>query len=336
MTRKSVTIQIVADRLGISKSTVSRVLSDSPRISLSTKKKVLKAMKDLGYYPNEIARSLANKRTNSIGIVMPSGSPDFYANSFFQESIQGISDVASEQGYDLLLSTNKTSELEVARRFIRSRKVEGIILMRSRINDEAISFLRHAKFPFVLIGTSPEFPDVSSVDNDNMLASYQLAAHIISAGRRRLAFIEGSSTLVYAMMRLEGYEKALADNGLQRNSDYIITEESNGEKGYSQMSQLLDLEMPPDGVMIADDAMCMGIMKSIRERGLRVPDDIAVGSFNDGMFSRFSSPPITSISVCSRTLGEKACHMLIGLVRGEPMEKRIIVRHELLTRGSTE
>lgn len=336
MENKNVTIKDVAELAGVSKSTVSRVLSDSPRISQATKNKVYEAMKELGYHPNEIARSLANSKSNTLGIVMPNGTDEFYSNSFFQESLRGISHIAMEKGYDILISTSKNSELEVAKKFIQSKKVDGIILMRSRVQDETIEFLRRARFPFVLIGSSLEYDDVNVVDNDNFLASYQLTEHIINRGRKKIAFIGGNEASVVTVKRIEGYKKALKIAGLQEINEFIMTDDFQEQNGYNSVEKLFQMKERPDGIIVADDMVCIGVMKKLKELGCKVPEDIAVGAFNDSMFSKYSTPAITSVEVCSMTLGEKAATMLIKLINKENVEQKIIVSHSLLIRESTK
>src|SRR5690625_3510755 len=141
---KQVTADDVAKLAGVSPSTVSRVISNNPRISEATRKKVLKCMDELGYYPNANARSLALKKTGTIGIIIPTTSEDYFSNPFFTESIRGIIKGASNSGYDLLLSTNteKGEELKTIQKFIKGSKVDGVILMTNKVNDECIKYLQ--------------------------------------------------------------------------------------------------------------------------------------------------------------------------------------------------
>lgn len=333
---KSITIKEVAELSNVSKSTVSRVLSNSPKISQKTKDKVYEAMKTLGYHPNEIARSLANSKTNTIGIVMPLGSKDFYSNTFFQESLRGISHIAIENGYDILISTSKISEIEVASRFIQSKKVDGIILMRSKIKDETIEFLKNSNFPFVLIGSCLESDSIFTVDNDNFLASYELTKHILDTGRKKIAFIGGSKDSIVTIKRLQGYKEALKDYDLKENKNYIYMGDFEEEKGYDSMGRILELEDKPDALIVADDLMCMGAIKKAKEKNKNIPKDIAIASFNESSFLKYSIPSITAVEVCSITLGEAACDMLIKIIEKHKIENKKIIKHNLLIRESTQ
>lgn len=184
---KSITIKDVAQKAGVSPSTVSRVISNDTRISENTKKKVIKVMQELNYYPNSIARRLANKKTDTIGVVMPYGTEDILMNPFFQESLRGISIVSSEKCYDILISTSHKNEdeIDILKCLIKGNKVDGLILTRSNEHDEAIKYLRDNKFPFVLIGSCLEYDDIPSVDNDNEKASYELTSYLIEKGRKK-------------------------------------------------------------------------------------------------------------------------------------------------------
>ncbi|MEJ6952617.1 LacI family DNA-binding transcriptional regulator, partial [Natronospora cellulosivora (SeqCode)] len=178
---KNVTIKDVAKKAGVSPSTVSRVLSDSNRISPKTKEKVRRVMKEIGYHQNAIARSLVTQKTNSIALVMARPTQEAFANPFFSMVIQGISKIAQKKHYSLVLSSNSDyiEEQEETLKLIRNRKVDGVILMASRNNDNLIKELLDLAFPFVLIGRSPEYDRIPIVNNDNIKAAYDMTSYLI-------------------------------------------------------------------------------------------------------------------------------------------------------------
>jgi DNA-binding LacI/PurR family transcriptional regulator len=333
--KKNVTIKTVAKEAGVSPSTVSRVISNSPRISLKTKEKVFKIMDELGYHPNAIARSLAINETKTIGLVIPCSSEDFYMNSFFQESLRGIAHIANTKGYDLLISSSNENEIDVVKRFINSKKVDGIILMRSSLKDESIRYLRKREFPFVLIGTCMEYNDIYEVDTDNFLASYDLTKHLIQRNCKKIAFIGGEHNSIVTIKRLEGYKKAMENFNLRLYDEFIITDKFSEEKGYNSMQKLLDLNIIPDGIIITDDLMCAGAIKKLQEKNLKVPKDVLIAAFNDGIFTKYSNPPITSIKIHSSKLGERACEVLFDIMHNNNVDKRNIINYELIMRAST-
>ena len=161
-----ITVKDVALKAKVSPSTVSRVISNHPKISLETKQRVLKIMDEMGYYPNAIARSLASRKTGSIGVILPNRSEDLLLNPFFTEALRGILKGASVASYDILLSssTDKSNELDIVKTFIRSSKVDGIILMSSKVDDEVQKYLAELEFPFSLIGSPYGDKDFSHTD----------------------------------------------------------------------------------------------------------------------------------------------------------------------------
>ena len=186
------TVKDVALKAKVSPSTVSRVISNHPKISEETRKRVLKVMDDLGYYPNAIARSLASKKTGTLGVILPNRSEDLLLNPFFPEALRGIIKGAASASYDVLLSssTEGKSELEIVKTFIRSSKVDGIILMSSKVNDECQEYLSSIGFPFSLIGSPYDHKEkVNHVDNDNYMAAYELTTYLSMIGRKRIALI---------------------------------------------------------------------------------------------------------------------------------------------------
>jgi DNA-binding LacI/PurR family transcriptional regulator len=336
LSNKQIKIRDVAMAAGVSESTVSRVLSGNKRISEKTRQKVMKIVDEMGYRPNAIATSLARNRSNSIGIVIPDSDNEFYSTTFFQEALRGISTVVSDNGYDVLISSGRPDEVTALKELVARRKVDGVILMRSHIKDQSIRFLHESKFPFVLIGTSVEYDDVYSVDNDNFGAAFELTKHILGQNRRNIAFIGGGSNFVYTMERLRGYEKCIESNGAELRKEYVRLDIDTVRKAYEAMSELLQLKRRPDAVIITDDTVCAGIMDSIRQNKLNIPDDIAVASFNDSLYNRLSIPPITSISVNSIELGRKAAETICRILSGDSVDiKKIRVDFRLLARDST-
>lgn len=337
MVERKISIKDVARAAGVSESTVSRVLAGNPKISEETARRVLAIVKEIGYRPNAIAKSLAKNRSNSIGIVIPDADNEFYSTSFFQEALRGISTVVSDNGYDILLSSGKPSEYQAIKNLVESRKVDGIILMRSHKDDKSIKFLYENGFPFVLIGSCKDYHDIYTIDNDNFGAAFELTKHLLSQGLENIAFIGGQSNFIYSMERLEGYSKCMEEAGILLNEDYIKLNVSTGRSAYRAMGELLKLSKHPDAVIITDDAVCAGIMDSIRENNLNIPYDIAVACFNDSLYNKLSIPPITSISVNSVELGKKAAEIICTNLSGNfYRDKSVKVDFKLLIRHSTQ
>ncbi|MBO8156243.1 MAG: LacI family DNA-binding transcriptional regulator [Bacillaceae bacterium] len=335
-----VTIKDVAKKANVAPSTVSRVLSNSPRISEDTKKRVRKAMKELGYHPNVNARSLAIRSAQALGLVMPHSADKALQNPFFPEVMRGISSIAHELHYSLNISTGESEEeiFEGIQRMIHGGRVDGLILLYSRVGDRVMEFLVKENFPFVVIGKPHEYEtEITHVDNDNIRAAKEITNHLIELGHRNIAFIGGGTDLVVTLDRLAGYQRALKEADIELNEQYRVHTEFLRSGGQRAVEQLFKLDHPPTAIVIADDLMSLGVITMLEEFGLHVPDDISIVSFNNVYLSEISRPPLTTVDIQIYNLGAQAARCLIEKVKNkdEPA-KRIIIPHEIIYRQSTK
>lgn len=236
----NVTIKDVAKRAGVSPSTVSRVLSNHPRISRETSQKVRDIMEEMGYHPNMMAKSLVSKTTETICVILPKPAEELFLNLFFMELIRGIVTQANRSGYDVLISSggSEKEEVEAVSRLLNGRRVDGAILLYSRQDDAVVDYLKANEYPFVLIGRSEKYPDLLSVDTDNVQAAYDATKHLITFGHERIGFVSGPPNLMVSQDRLKGYGQALADAGLTMRKEWIVEGEFLQESGYRAMSFL--------------------------------------------------------------------------------------------------
>ncbi|WP_110930172.1 LacI family DNA-binding transcriptional regulator [Paenibacillus bouchesdurhonensis] len=336
----AVTIKDVARKAGVSPSTVSRVLSNHPRISTETSQKVKAIMEQLGYHPNIMAKSLVSKTTNSICIMLPKSAEELFSNYFFMELIRGIVTQASRLGYDILISSgaNEKEEVEGVSRLLNGRRVDGVILLYSRTDDPVIDFLHENGHPFVLIGRSDQYPDILSVDTDNVQASYDATKHLISLGHERIGFVSGPPELVVSKDRLKGYMKALADAGLESRPEWIVEGEFLQESGYRAMSFFMNLPNRPTALVLIDDVVAFGILRGLHELKYNVPEDLCLVSFNNIPLSELSTPPLSSIDIGIYNLGYTASQVLIQSIKNNQdasYQKRQIIPHRLMIRESS-
>lgn len=336
----AVTIKDVAKLANVAPSTVSRVIADSPRISRKTKERVREAMQELGYHPNFNARSLANQATQAIGLVMPSSADKVFQNPFFPEVLRGISTIAHEKDYALYMSTGETEDeiFEGVIKMVQGKRVDGIVLLYSRVDDEIINYLQERDFPFTLIGKPfKEAESITHVDNDNYKAAKEVTEYLIGLGHDRIAFVGGNLDLVVTIDRLLGYEKALRNSGLTYRDEYIIHEEFLKEGGQEAVKELLALNEPPTALVVADDLMAWGILNTLDEMGFSVPKDMSIISFNNLMLSEVSRPPLTSVDINIFELGCMAVKCLIEKLEN-PSEhvKRIMIPHQIIKRQSCQ
>jgi DNA-binding LacI/PurR family transcriptional regulator len=334
----NITIKEVAKLAGVSPSTVSRVISDSRRISDDTKKIVREAMDTLGYHPNAIARSLVNKATNTIGIVMTQSTERAFLNPFFPQALSGVSAAAHEQGYCILLSTGKTEkeQLESIQNIVMGGRVDGVIIMYSSVDNAAMDALNKLRTPVIVIGKPLKSKDTLYVDNDNVEACFKVTEKLINNGHKRISFISGSFKLVVSLDRLDGYVNALNKYSIPFRKEYIVELSDFIKEGaYERTCKLLELEERPTALVVTDDVMAFGALDAIREKGLRIPEDIEIISFNNIPSAEITKPSLTSVDIDAFALGYEASKLIIEKIRGEANKDRVIVPTKIVYRESS-
>lgn len=328
---RNVTIQMVADKAGVSKSTVSRVISDYPDISDKTKKKVFIAMKELNYYPSAIARSLANRKSKNVGLVLPADD-DFFENPFFQDSLRAIAKTASSRGYDTLLAYNGRNETVSVERLVKANKVDGVIMMRSIVSDPTIEYLREINFPFILIGKSLEYDDIYTVDSDNIGASYALTQKLVENGCKKICFIGGDRNSVVTIDRYNGYKKCLDDNNLYSSDDLVQGDEFKKSGGYISIERILEKNPDLDGVIVTDAIVFSGVVEYI-EKICMENENLSLHNIKIGTFGKCSiynsNIKIINIDVNSKDLGSASCNKLIDMLEGKSVNEVDIIDYDL-------
>lgn len=329
-----VTIKDVAKLANVAPSTVSRVIANNPKISDATKERVYKAMKELNYHPNAIARSLANKATKTIGLLLPNKGEDLFVNPFFTQVMRGISMYAQKKGYYIMYaySDDETEEVELIKHFINSRLVDGLILTTAREDDKCIEFLRESDSNFVVIGKPEDSTDILWVDNDNFHAMYSVVNTLIQRGKRDIAFISGSQEFNVSSNRLEGYVTALSNSGIQIDKGLVAEADFNEDSGYHCMNRILDYKVP-SALVTTDDLLAFGAMRALEERNIT---DISIVGFNNTPLAAHKTPSLTSVDINAEKLGYFAAKLLINKLNN--IKENIhsyIIETELIERDST-
>lgn len=336
--KNHITVKDVAKKAEVSPSTVSRVLSNSSKISDTTKIKVMKVMKEMGYYPNAMARSLASNITGNIGLILPKRREDSFLNPFFPEVIRGILNSAEKFSYDVLITSVKDEEDEISKLndLVKGSKVDGIILMESKENDKSQKYLLKNEFPFSLIGTPFESKDeINYVDNDNIKASYDLTKYLYGTGRRKIGLISGDDAQVVTQKRILGYKKALKDLNLSFNNKFLFTGPFTEETGYKYAKEILQYKEKPDSLIITDDIIAFGAVKMFLNLGVRIPKDISIASFNNSILSRYSDIPITSVDIDIYSLGFESVKLLVDNIKKDSKGIKKVVPFNIYKRKST-
>lgn len=331
------TIKDVAERAGVSPSTVSRVIADSPKISDATKRRVRQAMRELRYHPNAIARSLVRQSSRSIGLLLSRSPEAALHNPFFPEVIRGISSIAQSARYNLLLSTSSTSEEERSEclGLLRERRVDGVILLASRWNDPLVEMLSSDGHPFVVVGRVPGPSDLCWVNNDNVKAAMEATAHLIALGHERIAFLGGPADLIVSHDRLEGYKMALSEARIPFDERLVRETHFSVEEGAAAALDILRLAPDVTGFVCIDDLLALGVLRAAADSGRRVPEELSVVGFNDNPLCAYIKPSLSSVRIPIFDMGAEAARLLIDWLAGSRPREGTLLPAKLMVRDST-
>ncbi|MBN1933421.1 MAG: LacI family DNA-binding transcriptional regulator [Anaerolineae bacterium] len=311
----------MAQKAGVSISTVSRVLNDSSLVKAGTKAKVLQTMEALGYQPSASARSLSLSSTETIALIFPRVS-----GPFFSEVIQGAEVEARQCQYHLLIySVHTSQDHEHLLRFL-SAKVDGMILAASCVSSAYVRKLEQQHIPFVLLGQEKEGIVADSIMPDNQQGAYDLMTHLIELHRyQRIAFVGQSQDTAHSHARYEGYCQALQRADLSLDATLVMCGDFDESSGYLAMAQLLELSEPPQAVFFANDQMALGALAAAREKNVRIPDDVAVVGFDDIQMATYVQPPLTTVRQEIRQQGVLTVQRLLERIGNPDLEARTVV-----------
>jgi LacI family transcriptional regulator, galactose operon repressor len=330
------TMKRIAGELGVSITTVSKVLNNHADISAATRSRVLAKVAELGYQRNAVARSLSLRRTHTLGIVIPD-----LMHSFFVEIVAGIEPVASVRGFGLLLCSSgedprkERAELEM----LRGRQVDGVVIASthgSGSTDMLLQLVRQGT-TLVMIDRDDHAPvKCHRVLTDDERVGQLATAHLLDVGRRAVAHI-GGPAIVHAKRRERGWREALKSRGIKPPDDWIVRGGFMESDGYKAMKRLLTVRPRLDAVFAANDPAAIGAMKAIWEAGLRVPDDIAIVGVGDIALGDLLRVPLTTVGWSRREQGRHAAELLLnGLEQEEAVEpQRILIPPRLIVRESS-
>lgn len=338
MTQRAITIKDLAEKLNISVSTVSRALKDNPEISQQTRKTVQALAKELGYKPNPIAVALKTHKSNTIGIVVPQ-----IVNTFFATVVKKVEEIADKYGYNVLVSSSNESfekEQKNIEIFLANR-TDGIILSISRATTsyEHIRQIQEMGIPLVLFDRTTKELDVSKVVADDADAAFKIVQHLIHGGARKIALITGPEQMSIGKNRMKGYLKAMTVNKLEINTDYIVRCDDYSVKAAKEAAgRLLNLKNIPDAIFGINDDMAIGAIEAIKEKGLKIPEEIAVFGFSNSKRSRYMNPSVSTINQFPEKIGEVAAELLFEQILDNKHAKirEEVVNCELIIRESSD
>jgi DNA-binding LacI/PurR family transcriptional regulator len=329
------TLDTVAQRAGVGRGTVSRVINGSPKVAEDTRAAVLAAIKELGYVPNQAARTLVTQRTDTVALVITETQERLWSEPYFAGIVRGISEQLAEENMRLMLTFSPRdgdrSRLET---YLMGGHVDGVMMVSGHGGDPLPGRLEAGGVPMVLCGVPVGLDPVAYVDCDNRSGARQAVEYLADKGSSRIGCITGPQDMSVGVDRLNGYRDGLRGRRLPVEERLVVVANGFDEaSGIKAARELFDSAGELDAVFAASDPLAIATLRVARERGLRVPDDLAVIGFDDSPLAEVSEPPLTTVHQPTETMGREMARLLCGRIRGEEagplvtiLGTRIVVR----------
>lgn len=330
----SPTIQDVARRAGVAPITVSRVINHSGYTSEETRVRVETAIAELDYVPNTLARSLRSRRTLTLALILTD-----ITNPFFTSVARGVEDTASDAGFTVIFCNTDENEAEEQKylQVLLQKKVDGMLLVPARSSSESVETIQKQNTPVVVLDRRIPQAKTDSVRCDSELGAYQLVQLLLKLGHRRIAALSGPRHVSTAGDRVAGYWRAMREASLDNNVQSVYFGAFTQDSGYEMACQALAASPQPTALFAANNFIAIGALKAVQDRGLRVPEDIAMVGFDDLPPALVTFPFFTVVSQPAYQMGQKATELLLARLAGEAPEQyeEIILPTEVLVRTSS-
>jgi LacI family transcriptional regulator len=336
----SISIREVAARAGVSRATVSRVLNGNTEalVAEPTRSRVRQVAIELGYHPSAVARGLAGKPMNTVGVVMAYDLPSVTSDPFLGPVLDGILEANKRHHQKTVLFTEDNWQSAFANLPIYcDGHCDGLLLIAPRTDSEIIPALLRGSRPFLLLGDSREVPGLSCVDIDNGNIAREVVEHLIAQGHRRIAIFCGNADFTSSAQRLQGYRDALEASGLPYDESLVFPGEYWEWSGYENAEKLLRLpaEQRPTALFCSNGRIALGALRALTDRGVLVPQELSLACLGDNMEIASTQPPLTAAHVSLRQVGERAVETLLGQIHaGLPSGSRTLLPAELVLRES--
>jgi len=318
-------IKDVAKAAGVSTSTVSRTINKNPSISAATKERVMKEVKRLKYIPNSIAKSLSNNNSYTITLLVNVEDEKSFQNPFFYEVMHGIEKVVYEKEFCLIVANldTKLRKDNILDWLVKGKRTEGVILPSSIIDSKIIKELKEFNIPFVLIGDPANIKQSTNwVDINNKKGGEQATYSLIEKGYKKIAFFGLDKTKVFNKRRFEGFESAMEKSKMKIDSNLVIEDCNSSDDGYFFMKKLLEEKNVPDAVICAQELISVGVLRAIQEKGLSIPNDIGIISFDNSQIAEMMHPTITTVNVDVLELGIQSAKLLFSQIENPEMRNQ--------------
>ena len=333
MSDVTLTLEDVARLTGVSPMTVSRVLNGKSGVAEATRKKVMEAINQVGYVPNLNARALAGNRTKVLGMLVPD-----FSTQYVSELARGAGLAAIQGGYELVLYTN-SHHLETAYThitLITRGLIDGLLVVLPDISDVQLNSLHNIGLKMVVIDHRHDITYLPSVDSDNYRGTRLMMDHLLDLGHQRIGFITGRLDTDASLERLRAYKEGLQLRGIPTEEDLIKVGNFLQPDGVVAARELLHLTRPPTAIFASNDVMAIGAMDTIRDMGLRIPEDVSIAGFDDIPMASLFHPALTTVRQPLFEMGSAATKMMISLLSGVDIPTtRLELRTELVVRNST-
>jgi len=334
--KKKATIKDVAELAGVSKSTVSYVLSGKRPISPEVTRRVHDAMEQLQYKPSVLAKNLAERQTKTIGLYGPS-TDSIKEDLFFNLILSGILDFTTKNDYKLMLYPEKRDKQNKSFwELDHSQPIDGALIMNPDLNAHYLDLIKKEDVPFVLIGSPSGHSDIFFVDNDNIAATYKATNFLMEKGHTRILFINGPAHYVASAEREKGYRMACNEHGIPIDNHHIFYADFTENQGYRICLNALENRYPFTAVLTANDILAVGVLKALKEKKIKTPEHIAVMGMGNTLISQIHSPSITTVDMHAYELGYNAANLLLNVIHKNKISHcSIIVSSTLVPRETT-
>ncbi len=332
----SITLDEIAQRAGVSRSTASRVINNHPHVNPAARERVLQVIRETNYQPNHPARSLARRRSQVIGVIIPQPIHTLFADPYFPMLIEGIAQVCNERQFSIMLELATTTD-NPYRHIGRRGFLDGAIVASAVEDQFLLQWLQQETIPVVSVGRIMAHPAIPYVDVDNRYGARAAVEYLHYCGYRRIATITGPMNIVAGRDRYAGYTDALAAIGMPLITDLVVEGNFSEQSGFSAMQLLLQRDPRPDAVFVASDMMALGALKAIRAADLTVPADIALVGFDDIPLAAAMTPSLTTVRQPIGELGKIAARLLLDRLDANPADPaipRVMLPVELVIRES--
>jgi LacI family transcriptional regulator len=309
-----VTLKDIAKRAGVTSATVSMVINNKPNISQITRKKVLKIAKELNYYPNVIARGLATKRSNAIGVIVPN-----LASSFVVRVLQGIKSTNRDLNYTVLLFDTigqKESESQLFQRLARERRIDGVILISATVTDEELNIFSEESVPSIVVARKSDTIDCVYVNNEQ--GAKDATDYLVSKGHTSIACVSSTKLGLPMDERISGYKKSLEEHAIAFRPELLFTvDDDSMDDGLKIYEKLRAVQPAPTAIFVpAGDMVAIGIMKEAKKQGAQVPGNLAIVGYDDLPAAEVIEPSLTTVRQPKLEMGDYAINMIVDKIEG--------------------